>query len=138
MAVIFRVTSVSLFLALAACSVGEVPSGNTPPADAPAPTTDGPPSTIDAPPANDPAATYEAQVRPIVTKDIAGKTCASADCHGGTTVPNMTSYDTLAARFKVKPGADNRLVNRGAHAGPALPAADAAIIAAWIDSLPAQ
>ncbi len=136
MAVILRATSVSLFLALAACSVGEVPSGSTPPADAPGPTTDGPPSTIDAPPSNDPAATFTAQVTPIVTKDIAGKTCADAACHGGTTAPNLTSYDKLAARFKTKPGEENRLVTRGAHSGPALPAADAAIIAAWIDSLP--
>jgi hypothetical protein len=140
--VVFRATSVSLFLSLAACSVGEIPIGGTPTADAPVSTVDA--STIDssgmmidaAPTGNDPAATFTMIVTPIVTKDIAGKTCSQAGCHSGVQKPNLTSYASLEAAYKVKPGNRNILTTHGLHTGPALPTADAKAIAGWIDSLP--
>lgn len=132
----------SLFLSLAACSVGEVPIGGTPAADAPvstidASTIDGPGAMIDAPPGgNDPATTFTMIVTPIVTKTIAGKTCTDAGCHVGGQKPNLTSFAALEPQYKVKPGNRNILTTHGQHTGPALPTADAKAIANWIDSLP--
>jgi hypothetical protein len=137
--VVIRATSAFLFLALAACSVGEVPGGAAPPTDAPPGNTpDAPPGMmIDAAPMGDPgAASFAAMVTPIVTKDIEGKQCSQGGCHAGTFPPNLADYSKLAAKYKIKPGADNILVKKGAHMGPALPPADAATIAAWIESLP--
>jgi hypothetical protein len=141
----FRASSVFLFIALTACSVGEVPIGGNPGVDAPgvaidAPpvsTIDGPASTIDAPPVgNDPAATFASIVTPIVNEDLGGKHCAQAGCHSGATPPDLSSYAKLADMYKVKPGMSNILVTHGVHSGPALPTLDAKKIAMWIDSLP--
>jgi hypothetical protein len=51
--------------------------------------------------------------------------------------PDFSSYSGVASLLS-KPGANNILVNRGAHAGPALKDADKTTIANWIDSLPNQ
>jgi hypothetical protein len=143
---VFRATSVSLLLALAACSVGEIPIGGaTPTPDAPVSSIDaavtidgaGSGTPIDAPPVGgDPSASFTMIVTPIVTKDIGGKTCTQAGCHAGTFPPNLTSYLQLADKYKKPPGNTNILTTHGPHTGPALPPADAKAIAGWIDSLP--
>jgi hypothetical protein len=77
----------------------------------------------------DPSQTYETQVKPIVSQ-----LCLA--CHGASLAPNLTSYATLAAKYKVKPGATNPLVLKGGHEGPPMTAMQASTIASWVDSLP--
>jgi hypothetical protein len=72
--------------------------------------------------------TFNTQVAPLVTG------CVS--CHNGGQPPNLSSFMALDAKYKAKPGANNILVKRGAHTGPALAATSVTQIAAWIDSLP--
>ncbi|HEY0192084.1 MAG TPA: hypothetical protein VGC42_13280 [Kofleriaceae bacterium] len=87
---------------------------------------------IDSLPAPDPAQTYDTQVKPIFQLNC-------SPCHGGTASappPNFTSYATLAAKYKVKPAANNPLITKGIHEGPALSAAQQSVVASWINSLP--
>jgi len=140
-------TAILSFLLVSACSVGEVPPGQgsqqpTPDAaangngnvDAALPSTDAGQTGADASSGGvDPVASFTAQVTPIVSGS--GYSTPCTNCHNGGIPPNLLGGDVLEARFKVKPGASNSLVTHGAHSGPALKTADAATIAAWIDSL---
>lgn len=79
-------------------------------------------------------------VKPLVTECIA--------CH--TTVqppaiqqpPNLSQFNVLDARYKMKPGAQNILVTKGSLTGgihqniPYLTADEQTAVAGWIDSLP--
>jgi hypothetical protein len=140
-----RATSVLLFVALTACSVGEVPAGGaTPPPDASTGTPDAPGTgvdgavgTPDGPPVSGNNASFAEKVRPIVTKTIEGKMCTQGGCHvPGGQKPDFSSYDTLLPEYTKKPGNTSKLVTHGAHAGPALPDPDKATIITWINSLP--
>ena len=111
--VVFRAAIASLFLLLGACGVGEVPIGGGTP--------DGGGGTPDQ--------TFDAQVKPLVTRCIG--------CHSGTQVPILTSYATLAAKYKVKPGETNILVTKGDHQGVMyFSAVEKTAVANWINSLP--
>jgi len=85
-------------------------------------------SPIDGTSAATPDQTFAAQVTPQVT--------ACVGCHAGSQKPNLLSATMLEAKYKVRPGATNPLVNRGAHAGPALNNTQKDAIVAWINSLP--
>lgn len=114
--VIFRRAAVaSLFILLGACSVGEVPTGG---------------GGIDAPAGGGTAeASFNAQVMPLLTRCVG--------CHSGAQQPVLTSYATLAAKYKMKPSTTNTLVNKGDHAGITyFTPADKTTVATWVDSLP--
>ncbi|MBX3155149.1 MAG: hypothetical protein KF773_04045 [Deltaproteobacteria bacterium] len=106
-------------LVLGACSVGEVPIGGG------------------NPDANNSAgaASFQSMIVPLVTECIG--------CHGAATPPNLTSFDTLAAKYKTGPGASNILVTKGTLGIPSgthqginyFTTEEQAIVAAWIDSL---
>lgn len=112
--VVFRAAVASMLILLGACGVGEVPigGGGTP---------DGGGGTG--------AQTFDAQVKPLVTRCVG--------CHSGAQGPTLTSFATLQAKYKVKPGASNIFVTKGDHQGTTyfVPAEKTAV-AAWIDSLP--
>jgi len=117
--VALRTTVASLVLFFGACGVGEVPL---------------PGGATDAG-GGAGAQTFVTQVKPLVAR------CAVAACHGGVQPPNLTSFDTLAATYKIKPGASNILVTHVAdgviHNGVAyLSTQDKVTVSAWIDSLP--
>ncbi len=141
--VALRVTSVSLFLALAACSVGTVPIGGTPPVDGPGPiadapvaTTDGPVGTIDAPGGGgEQAATYMTKIFPLVSNETnLGKACNSSGCHTpGGQPPDFSSYTTFAEKYRIKPGDTAKVVIKGAHSGPALTATSKQAFIDWIN-----
>jgi hypothetical protein len=116
--VVFRTAAVaSLFLWLCACGVGEVPAGGGP---------DGGGGTPDQ--------TFNSQIKPLVT------TCIG--CHSGAQGPVLTSYASLTAKYKTKPGAMNILVTKadatqGIHQGVQyFTGATKTAVASWIDSLP--
>ena len=140
--VALRVTSVSLFLALTACSVGEVPIGGTsvdarlPLVDAP--TVDGSGTMIDAPGGEDPATTFMTKIVPLVSSDTPlGKACNSAGCHSpGGQPPDFSSFTTFLAKYRQKPGISATVVLKGAHNGPALTVASKQAFIDWINSLP--
>jgi hypothetical protein len=119
MVVFRRAAAWSLFLVLGACGVGEVPigGGGTP---------DGGGGT--------PAQTFESQIKPLVTNCLG--------CHSGIQGPILTSYDTLAAKYKVKPGETNILVTKadatgGTHQGiQYFTGVTKTAVANWINSLP--
>lgn len=106
---------------LVACSVGEVPlPGGAPDGGA----------TADAPAsgASPGAISFNMKVKPLVTACVA--------CHSGGQAPNLTSFDALDARYKMKPGNTNILVTKGAHQGqPFLTADGITTVTAWINSL---
>ena len=126
--VVIRAAIASLLVLAGACTVGEVPpNGSGPIPDASTPTVDAS-SPIDGTSAATPDQTFAAQVTPQVT--------ACVGCHAGSQKPNLLSATMLEAKYKVRPGATNPLVNRGAHAGPALNNTQKDAIVAWINSLP--
>lgn len=112
--VVLRAAVAAVLLALAACSVGEVPiPGGTPDAG-----TGG----------SDPQATFNAKVRPLVTRCL--------NCHGPAQPPNLTSYAMLDARYKTKPSSANILITKGDHQGTMyFSQPDKTTVAMWIDSL---
>ncbi len=83
----------------------------------------------------DGTASFNEKIRPLVRQCI--------NCHGvGLTMPNLTSFLALEARYKVKPGRLNVLVTKadnaaGMHYGILYFDVDEKkIVADWIDSLP--
>jgi len=119
--VALRTTVASLFLLVAACGVGEVPlPGGT--------TTD-----AGGGGGGTGAQTFLSQVKPLLAR------CDG--CHAGGQPPNFTSFDTLAATYKTKPGANNVLVTHVGdgllHNGtPYFSTQEKAAVAGWINSLP--
>lgn len=145
--VALRVTSVSLFLALAACSVGEVPIGGTPPADGPAATPDAPSTTGDGPTTpppdapgggGDPSASYTAMVFPLVSNDSTnGRACNSSGCHSpGGQPPDFATFASFDKKYRTKPGSAAKVITKGPHSGPALTDKAKATFISWIDSVP--
>ncbi len=109
------------FLALAACSVGQVDGymgGGGP---------DGGGGGGGG------GQSFSTTIAPLVTRCVG--------CHSGVQMPNLSSFSALGALYKQKPGASNILVTKGTptagkHEGiDYLSAADQATVAAWIDSL---
>jgi hypothetical protein len=114
---VFRATVASLFIFLGACGVGEVPSGGT----------------TDGGGGGDPAATFQAQIAPLVTR------CTG--CHAGAQGPTLTSYAGLEARYKTKPGSSSLLITKAADGGlhegiTYFSADDKTKVKNWLDSLP--
>lgn len=109
-------------LGVAGCDVGEVPLNG-----------DGGGGTVDADGAG--AASFQAQIAPLVTACVAGTACHTIQA------PFLDNYSRLAAKYKVKPGAMNILVTKGdatggLHSGaPYFTDPEKATVAAWIDSL---
>jgi len=105
----------ALLIALAGCDVGEVPL------------------TSDS--GGMGAATFQANIAPLVTECVAAGACHTVQ------IPVLTSFDALAAKYKMKPGAQNILVTKGSltagmHSGiPYLTSTEQATVAAWIDGL---
>lgn len=125
------ILAVLVLAAVAGCDVGEVPplgSGNDP--------ASGVDAGIGGGGGNQAAAeqSFETTIAPLVGRCTA--------CHGTSLPPNLTSFDTLDARYKTKPGASNILVTEadstgGEHNGITyFSTADKATVAGWIDSLP--
>jgi hypothetical protein len=118
--VALRTTVVSLFLFVGACGVGEVPLPGG--------------GMVDAGGGGDPgAAAFVKDVKPLLTR------CDG--CHAGGQPPNLMSFDTLAASYRVKPGVSAKLVveepDGGLHNGvPYFSALEKSAIIKWIDSLP--
>lgn len=116
--VMFSRAKLALLLLFTGCSVGEVPGGGTP---------DGGGGGMNQ-------MTFASMITPLVTE------CTG--CHGGT-MPNLMSFAVLDAKYKMKPGANNILVTKGAisvpvnmHQGvPYFSDAEKATVAAWIDGL---
>lgn len=81
----------ALLVLFSACSVGEVPGEGS--------------GTPDAPPAGPNQQSFTAMITPIVGKCIG--------CHTVGQPPILTSFDTLDAKFKVKPGNTNIFVTKG-------------------------
>jgi uncharacterized membrane protein len=112
-----RCVLVALFVTLAACDVGEVPSGAAVDAGTGGATTQ--------------AARFDTVIKPLVTRCTA--------CHGTTQAPNFTSYAALDARYKTAPGASNILVIKadatgGTHQGITyFSATEKTTVATWID-----
>jgi hypothetical protein len=73
-------------------------------------------------------ASFNAMVKPRIS------TCLG--CHSGGQAPNLSSFSTLAEKYKMKPGASNILVTKGDHQGITyFNATDKAAITSWINSL---
>ena len=104
-----------LLFALAGCNVGEVP--------------------VNADSGGEGAASFEASIAPLVTECVAAGACHTVQA------PVLTWFQSLAARYKAKPGVQNILVTKGSltggtHSGlPYLTTMEQATVAAWIDSL---
>lgn len=128
---------------LAACDVGEVPLPGDPGGSDTMPVNNGGPdanpgsatgSGSDTTPPSDNEASFQAQIKPLVTRCL--------NCHSGAQNPVLLSFDTLLPKYYAKPGATNILVTKadqtgGQHEGITyFNAADKATVAAWIDSLP--
>lgn len=106
--------------ALAACGSGDG-------AELPDAAPDGPPV--------DGTASFNEKIRPLVRQCI--------NCHGvALNMPNLTSFNALEARYKIKPGRQNVLVTKadstlGMHYGILYFDVDQKkVVADWIDSLP--
>jgi len=115
--VALRCFLITACVALAACSVGEVPTAN---------------GTVDAGTSSAAqAAAFETVIKPLVTRCVI--------CHGTTQPPNFTSYTALDAKYKTPPGASNILVTKadptaGQHEGITyFSATDKQTVANWID-----
>ena len=112
-----RCALVALFVALAACDVGEVPSG----AGVDAGTGGGATQ----------AARFDTVIKPLVTRCTA--------CHSAAQGPNLTSYTALDTKYKTPPGANNILVIKGDATGGThqgityFSATDKTAVANWID-----
>jgi hypothetical protein len=81
----------ALLVLFSACSVGEVPGEGS--------------GTPDAPAAGPNQLSFNAMIKPLVANCLG--------CHSTGQPPNLTSFDTLEAKFKVKPGNTNILVTKG-------------------------
>jgi len=130
--VVIRAAIASLLVLTSACTVGEVPpagSGSTPDASLPSQTVDAGSPADSGSSGQTPDQTFAAQVTPQVQPCVG--------CHGGSQPPNLMSATLLEAKYKVKPGATNPLVNHGNHAGSASVLNDTqkSAIVAWINSL---
>ena len=107
---------VALLLLFTGCSVGEVPGSGTPTG-------------------------YE-QNQMTLLRWITPLVTECTPCHGGTP-PNLMSFAVLDAKYKVKPGAMNILVTKGAVSTPVnmhqgiqyFNDTEKAAVAAWIDGL---
>jgi hypothetical protein len=122
-----RVVHLSLFVALSACTVGEVGT-STPDAGG-----GGGGGGSDAGGGSGSGGgggqSFTAMIAPLVTECL---TCHSA----GQTPPNLTSFSALDVKYKTKPGATNILVTKGTHQNtPYLTPAETATVAAWIEGL---
>jgi hypothetical protein len=106
-------------LLVTACSVGEVPIGGS-----------GPDGNNDG---TGGGKSFNMIVKPLVTECVA--------CHATTQPPNLSSFMTLDAKYKTKPGNTNVLVIKGSLTGgthqgiPYLTADEQTAVAGWIDSL---
>lgn len=110
---------------LVGCSVGEVPVGGngTPPDAAPNNTTDSSTSGSAG------EASFNSMIMPLVNPR-----CTS--CHSNSTPPNLSSFSALEAKYKMKPGSSNILVNKGDHAGiQYFNTTERMTVQNWIDSL---
>jgi len=113
---VVRAAVAALFVWLAGCDVGAVNIGGGGP--------DG---------GGNGSQTFQTQIAPLVTRCTA--------CHSTTQPPNLSSYDSLQAKYKMKPGAQNILVTKGdatqgMHEGiQYFSDADKATVTSWIDSL---
>ena len=115
----FERAKIAVFVLLAACSVGEVPAGDTPDGGG---TTDGG--------GTGGGQSFTMQITPLVTECVG--------CHGGGTAPNLTSFMMLEPKYKTKPGSANILATKpDPHQNiPYLTTAERTIVINWIDSLP--
>jgi hypothetical protein len=116
-----------LFLAFTACTLGEVegPDGDGSGSDSGS----GSGSDNGSGSGGGNGQAFTAMVSPLVTECIG--------CHrSGGTAPDLTSFMGLGAEFRIKPGANSRLVMKGEHSGvPALTPAEKTIVATWIDGV---
>jgi hypothetical protein len=111
----FERAKIAVFVLLAACSVGEVPDGG---------------GTPDAGGGMGGGQSFEAMIKPIVMPKCTG-------CHAGGTLPTLTSFSVLEAKYKMKPGVSNILVTKGDHQNTTyFDPTQKATVTAWIDSLP--
>ena len=133
--VALRTSLAALFLVLGACDVGEVPSGGgsggTPDAGG------GGGGGILATEAG-----FTTNVKPLAM----ARGCISAGCHGGGTLPNFTSFQTISAgpsveptRYIKSPGSASILVTKAAagatHSGVAyFSKTEMDTIIKWIDN----
>lgn len=117
MSVLPKIALLALF---SACSVGEVPGegGGTP----------------DAAPLGPNQLSFNAMIKPIVNGCIG--------CHSTGQPPNLTSFDALEAKFKVKPGNTNIFVTKGDLTNNEHPVGipyftpdQKAAVTAWIDGI---
>jgi hypothetical protein len=117
--VVFRAAAFAMVVLLGACGVGEVPIGGT--------------GTPDAAGGGGAAAqAFNLQIRPLVTTSHTCLTCHNTNIAGE---PNLTSVDTLQAKYKMKPGTMNILVTKGDHEGTTYFTADEkTTVASWIDT----
>jgi hypothetical protein len=117
--VVFRAVAFAMVVSLGACGVGEVPIGGA--------------GTPDAAGGGGAAAqAFNLQIRPLVTTTHACIGCHSTNIAGQ---PNLTSVDTLQAKYKMKPGTGNILVTKGDHLGTVYFTADEkTTVASWIDT----
>jgi len=112
----FERAKIAVFVLLAACSVGEVPSGGG--------------VTPDGGGGGGGGQSFEAMIKPLVMPKCTG-------CHAGGVPPTLTAFSVLEAKYKTKPGNANVLVTKGDHSGVIyFDATQKATVAAWIDSLP--
>ena len=121
--VVFRAAAFAMVMLLGACGVGEVPIGGT----------GTPAGTPDAPGGGGGAAAqaFDMQIKPLV---MTAHNCLSCHSTNITGEPNLTSADTLQARYKMKPGTGNILVTKGDHQGTVyFTASEKTTVAAWID-----
>lgn len=118
--VALRTTVVSLFLFAGACGVGEVPLPGG--------------GMVDAGGGGNPgAAAFLKDIKPLLTR------CDG--CHAGGQPPNFMTFDTVAAIYKAKPGANSKLVTEAAdgalHNGTAyFSAQEKTAVINWINALP--
>jgi len=124
--VVFRAAAFAMVMLLGACGVGEVPIGGTgtPPGT--------PPGTPDAAGGGGTAAqAFDTQIKPLV---MTAHNCLSCHSTNITGEPNLTSADTLQAKYKMKPGTTNILVTKGDHQGTVyFTASEKTTVAGWID-----
>ena len=119
MAVMYAWAKIALLVSLTACSVGEVPGDGT--------------GNPDSGMGSQNEQSFNMVIKPITT------TCLG--CHSGVTAPNLSSFSTLQAKYKMKPGATNILVTKadatgGQHQGVAyFNAQQKTAVTNWIEGL---
>lgn len=132
--VMLRASCGVVVIALAACSVGEVPSGGVP-VDAPPVATDTPSGTPDAAPdaGVDPSVSYDMIIKPLVSS------LGCLGCHPAQHAPDLSAYDKVDAIYLKHPGTGSQLVTHGPHQGnPFFNDDQKKIVSDWIDSVPAK